>query len=353
MSKEFYIGRGRTEKWPEVTGISPMSITYDNVLIKPENSDIESRSQVDLSVKFGPYDLGLPIISAPMDTVTGESMARALAAFGGIGTIPRGNISESLRICESFSDDDIPAVYAVGLKNGFDHAKLLKERGAEIILVDVANGGQEGVKRLAVDIKDKLDVTVMAGNITTYDVAEQYIELGIDIARVGIGGGGLCTTRLKTGAGTPQLSAVFDTTETGIYVVADGGIRYPGDAAKALAAGAKMVMVGSVLGGTDESPGPIVIRDGKKMKEIRGQASGKYMQANGIEPSEHRTEEGIATYIEYKGPVADIIKDIQGGLRSSLTYVGARTLEEFRDKARFMTVSDATQRENTPHIIGK
>ncbi len=351
MSREFYKGLGEKETWPKITGVNPMALTYDNVLIAQKKSDVESRSEIDLSTHFGPYHLSLPLISAPMDTITGEEMARKLAEMGGIGAIPRGNVQESLRICETFSEENIPAIYAVGLKNGFEHARKLKERGAEIILVDVANGAQEGVKKLASEIKDKLDVTIMAGNITDYENAKDYQQYGIDIARVGVGGGGLCTTRLKTGVGMPQLSAVFDTVAAGIDVVADGGVRYPGDVAKALAAGAKAVMIGSLLGGSDEAPGDRVEIGGRMMKEVRGQASAKYMEANRIAPSRHRTEEGIATLVETSGPVKDKIDDIRGGVKSSFSYTGSRNLGEFYANSQFIIVSDATQRENKPHII--
>lgn len=349
MSKLFYAGLGKTRTWPEFEGAT--SLSYDDVLILPRNSAVVSRADVDTSVTFGPYKLQLPIISAPMDTVTGDTMVRTLAKLGGIGTLPRGNMDESLTLCERYTKENIPCVYTVGLKNGFAQARQLHERGAKVILIDVANGGQETVKRLVSEIKEKLDMVVIAGNIATFEQAEDYKKFGVDIARVGIGPGGLCTTRVKTGIGMPQLTAVLEAVETGIPVIADGGIKSPGDVAKALAAGAKVVMIGSLFAGTDEAPGEVEIVDGKQMKQVRGQASAEYMKDNNIPLADHRTAEGIATLVQTVGSVIPIVHDISGGVRSSMSYVGAQTLAEYYERAIFNPISSSTQRENLPHIV--
>lgn len=355
MSKEFYQGLGKNTTWPDVP--QAMSLTYDDVLIMPRNSEVESRRNVDTSVLFGPYSLSLPIVSAPMDTITGDDMVRKMAELGGIGALPRGHVQDSLDLCEQYSENNIPCLYSVGLKpgregiGGYEHARMLKERGAQMVLLDVANGGTSAVKNLAHEIKDKLDLTIVAGNIATYEQAEDYQKYGIDIARVGIGGGGLCTTRVKTGIGVPQLSAIFETTETGIYVIADGGIKSPGDVGKALAAGAEMVMIGSMFGGTDETPGEIVEDKGKKKKVVRGQASSDYMNTYDIPLTDHRTAEGIKTLVDVIGPVENVVRDISGGLRSSMSYVGAHTLEEYYERTQFGLASAATQKENLPHIV--
>src|ERR1035437_7301089 len=153
MSKVFYKALGKTEEWPNLTGTLPASLTYDDVLLIPQNSDVKSRSSVEIMVKFGPYILTKPIISAPMDTITGERMARAFARLGAIGTIPRGDITERLRICEVLTKDNVPAVYCVGLKSAYDESKLLKEKGAKVILIDVAHGGMRLVREMAKKIK--------------------------------------------------------------------------------------------------------------------------------------------------------------------------------------------------------
>lgn len=346
MSKVFYKALGKKEEWPNVTGVNPASLTYEDVLLIPQNSDIISRTHVDTKVKFGPYELQKPIISAPMDTVSGEKMARELARLGAIGTIPRGEIKERLEICEKFSKENIPAVFSVGLKNGFEEAKLLKEKGAQVILVDVAHGGMKQVKELAKKIKHELRVFVIAGNIVSYEEAQDYKKTGIDAARVGVGPGGTCKTRLVAGTGFPQLSAVFETTSSEITVIADGGVKKSGDFAKAIAAGATMVMVGSLFAGTDETPGEV--KNGKK--EVRGQASAAYMKDNGVETGEFRSAEGISTEVKAKGPVEYVVDELMGGLRSAMTYAGADNIEQFHKKSVFCVVSPSTLKESVPWI---
>lgn len=346
MSKVFYKALGKKEEWPNVTGINPASLTYDDVLLIPQNSDIASRSHVDTRVKFGPYYLDKPIISAPMDTISGEKMARELARLGAIGTIPRGEINERLNTCEKFSKEGIPAVYSVGLKNALDEAKLLKEKGAQVVLLDVAHGGMKLVKEMAQKIKKELKLYVIAGNIVTFEEANEYKKHGIDIARVGVGPGGTCKTRLVAGTGFPQLSAVFETVSSGIPVIADGGIKKSGDFAKAIAAGANIVMVGSLFAGCDETPGEV--KNGKKT--ARGQASAEYMKDNGVESGEFRSAEGISLEVKVKGPVQDTVEELMGGLRSAMTYAGAKDIEEFRKKSVFCVVSPGTAGESIPWL---
>ncbi len=346
MSKVFYKALGKKEEWPNITGVNPASLTYDDVLLVPQNSKIISRSHVETKVKFGPYYLEKPIISAPMDTVSGENMARELAKLGAIGTIPRGEINQRLEICEKFTKEGIPAVYCVGLKNGFEEAKLLKEKGAKIVLVDVAHGGMEQVKDLAQKIKKGLKLYVIAGNIVNFDEANDYKKRGIDIARVGVGPGGTCITRLVAGTGFPQLSAVFDTSSSNIPVIADGGIKKSGDFAKAIAAGASVAMLGSLFAGYDETPGEV--KNGKK--PVRGQASAAYMKDNGVETGEFRSAEGVSLEVSVKGPIKNLIDELMGGLRSAMTYAGAETIEDFHKKAVFCIISPSVREESKPWL---
>lgn len=346
MSKTFYKALGKTQQWPNVDNVIPSSLTYDDVLLVPQDSDIKSRSEVDTTVRFGPYVLKKPIVPSPMDTLTGEKMVREFARLGALGTLPRGEIFLNSKICKKMSNDDIPCIYAVGLKNGFNEAKSLVNSGAKVILVDVAHGAMLQAKELAREIKKKLKVFVVAGNIATYEQANEYKKYGIDIAKVGIGPGGLCITRLVTGSGFPQLSAVFETTSSGIPVVADGGIKKSGDFAKAIAAGATAIMCGSIFMGTDETPGEI--KDG--MKRARGQASLEYMKDTGVKSGEFRSAEGISIEVPIKGPVENVINDLMGGLRSAMTYSGARNIEEFQKKAIFSMVSPSVANESIPWL---
>lgn len=346
MSKLFYKALGKKDTWPNLTFVNPAALTYDDVLLVPQNSAVVSRSIVDTTMKFGPYSLEKPIIAAPMDTVCGDKMIRKLSELGAIGILPRGKIDERLALCKIFTKEEIKCVYAVGLKNGFEEAKLLSENGAKIILVDVAHGGMNTVKSLAQEIKKKFGVYVIAGNIVTYDQAKEYKERGVDYARVGVGPGGLCITRLVAGSGFSQLSAIFDTTSADIPIIADGGIKGPGQFAKAIAAGARMVMIGSIFAGTDEAPGEEI--NGYKI--ARGQASAEYMKDNGVHTGEFRTAEGISIKVPVKGPVKNIIDDLMGGLRSAMTYSGAENIEDFQKKAVFALVSEAGREESRPWL---
>lgn len=347
MSKLFYQGLGKTSVWPDIH--LSFHITYDDVTLFQKPSSISSRREIDLSQKFGPYQLKVPIMSAPMDTVTGERMVRKLAELGGIGVLPRKETEEKeLSLIRKLADENVPFVASVGLKTGFEDAERLKENGAQVVLVDVANGGMKQVWELASKIKQKLKLYVMAGNIVSLELAQTYKEAGVDFVRVGVGGGGLCTTREKTGVGYPQLSALFETKESGMFIIADGGISKPGSVAKALAAGADMVMIGSLFGGTDEAPGEVTLR---KTKIVRGQASASYMMDNQTELTESRAAEGVEVEVPYRGPVERILNDLTGGLRSSMSYTGAKNLREFYKKSIFVAVSPSSVREGSPHIL--
>lgn len=347
MSKIFYKYLGKTETWPHISNVYPSSLTYDDVYIVPQTSPIASRTIVDTSVKLGPYTLSKPIISAPMDTITGERMIRELARLGAMGTLPRGDLEERKDICKRLSSENIPCMYAISLKNGYEEAEELKKKGAKLVVVDVAHGGSIPAQELAQKIKDKLKLTVVVGNIVTYTEALSYKKNNIDIAKVGVGPGGLCKTRVVAGTGFPQLSAIFEVTEASIPVIADGGIKQAGDVAKAVAAGASVVMIGSLFAGTDETPGDYTM-NGKKL--ARGQASLEYMRDNNVLTNEFRAAEGISVEVDPRGPVARIVEELMGGLRSAMSYTGSKNIREFQEKAQFIFVTHSAQREGVPWI---
>jgi IMP dehydrogenase len=347
MSKVFYKYLDKTETWPNLSNVIPSSLTYDDVYLVPQTSHIASRTVVDTSVKLGPYTLSKPIISAPMDTISGERMIRELGRLGGMGTLPRGDIEERIGICKRLTEEDIPCMYAISLKNGYEEAERLQRAGAQLVVVDVAHGGSVPAQELAQKIKKKLKLTVVVGNIVTYTEGLSYIKHNIDIAKVGVGPGGLCKTRTVAGTGFPQLSAIFEVTETNIPVIADGGIKQAGDVAKAIAAGATVVMIGSLFAGCDETPGEYTM-NGKKL--ARGQASKEYMEDNQITTSEFRAAEGISVEIGPRGPVARIVEELMGGLRSAMTYAGAQNIKEFQEKAQFIVATTSAQREGVPWI---
>lgn len=348
VSKKFYQALGRVEIWPEITGANACGITYDDVLLVPQvKTQIHTRRLPDISVQLGPYRLKKPIMASPMDTITGEKMVRLMHRLGGIAVLPRGDLKQNLKLCRQLSKDKVACVYAVGLKEYLKEVREYKKRGAKVILIDVAHGGMKRAMAAAVEIKDKLKLAVMASTIASYSQAMEYKKLGIKMARVGVGPGGLCITRLVAGAGMPQLSAIWETAESGLQIIADGGIRKPADLAKAIAAGADLVMIGSLLAGTEETPGEVI--GGRK--KARGQASADYMQDNGLELGEFRAAEGIDTMVELKGSAERVINDLVAGLRSAMSYTGVKNIKEFQEKAEFVLVSKATGKENQPHIL--
>jgi len=348
VSLNFYQALGKTETWPNLSQVSPASLTYDDVLLVPQTlTEVSSRKKTDVSVKFGPFVLKKPIVASPMDTVSGERMARLMYKLGGLAFMPRVFINEALTACRRLQKDKVEAVYSIGLKNAAADATQFKKLGIKVLLLDVAHGGMKNVVETAAEIQAKLKLTVIAGNIVSFDQAMSYKKAGLKIARVGVGGGGLCTTRLVAGTGFPQLSAVFETVSSGLEIIADGGIRKPADFSKAIAAGARVIMIGSMLAGTEEAPGEV---EGG-FKKARGQASEDYMKDNGSKLGEFRSAEGITTMVPYKGSAEWIINDLIGGLRSAMSYVGAKNIADFQKNAQFAMASPAAQGENVAHII--
>jgi len=350
VSLNFYHSLGKTETWPKLSGTHPASLTYDDVLLVPQTlTEIDSRRETDISVKFGPFNLQKPIVTAPMDTISGEKMARLMHRLGGLTFMPRVFINEALEACSRLQKDKIEAIYSIGLKNALNDATQFKKLGVKALLLDVAHGGMKNIVETAAEIQSKLKITVIAGNIVSYDQAMSYKKAGLKIARVGVGGGGMCITRLVAGAGFPQLSAVFETVSSGLEIIADGGIKKPADFAKAMAAGARVIMIGSMLAGTGETPGEV---EGG-VKKARGQASEDYMKDNGSKVGEFRSAEGIMTMVPYKGSAEWVINDLVGGLRSAMSYVGAKNIKEFQNKAQFTIASLAAQGESVAHINSK
>jgi IMP dehydrogenase len=224
-----------------------------------------------------------------------------------------------------------------------------------MVLVDIAHGGQARLVRLLAEMQSLPDlqgISFVTGNIATAAQARDYLDPPVAAyVRVGVGSGGLCTTRLIAGTGVGQLSAIFDVAGTGLPVIADGGVRHPGDVAKAIAAGAQVVMVGSLLAGTDETPGDAFDDGTGPKKFVRGQASYSYMLDNKIEVDLTRAPEGESGLVPTKGSARTVLTQVSGGLRSAMSYTGATTLAEFRDRAVFTLVSNATLFENQPHIF--
>ena len=329
------------------------ALTYQDVLLVPQYSDIRSRSEVDISSHLSKDLLfDLPIISSPMDTVTGPEMIGAMSKHGGFGTLHRYcSIEDQVSMVNS-SNGIVAA--AIGVTGDFkERAEALVSNDVKILCVDVAHGHHITVKEALRWLKDSFKgIHVIAGNIATVEGFDALADWGADSIRCNIGGGSICVTRVQTGHGVPGLQTIIDCASSvnanNVSIIADGGVRNSGDIVKALAAGADFVMLGSLLAGTDESPGGVLEESGKKYKIYRGMAS---REAQNEWRGRSSSPEGVVSTIPYKGSVHDILTDLAGGIRSGLSYSGARSIHELRAKARFIRQTMAGQEESSAHIF--
>lgn len=345
-----------------MTEFAKEALTFDDVQITPRYSEVESREDADLTTKLTvKKSLRLPLIASPMDTVCELKMADALAEAGGLGVLHRfmpieKQVMAAMTVLRAGTEHDIVAA-AVGVNGeSRERAMALLKAGVNILVIDVAHGFHKNVKKMIEwlkPLKDEYDFEIVAGSIATKVAAEFLQDWGADALRVGVGGGSVCETRIRTGIGVPQLESVLEAVSVAkVPVISDGGIRFPGDVAKALAAGADSVMIGSLFAGTDEAPGEYFI-DGewpytKKMKIYRGLASAttKMMYAGAASHVE-----GASKMIESRGPVSRMISDLTDGVTSSMSYVGAKNLSEFRTQSRFIRITPSGLAEAHPHLL--
>ena len=334
------------------------AVTYDDMLLVPQYSDIESRSDVDLSSNLSPdLRLQLPIIASPMDTVCETDMATAMSWLGGLGIIHRYNTIEQQTKLVSDATRKVTGLTvaaAVGVTGDYlERAQALVSAGADVLCIDVAHGHHIMMKRALISLRERFGtdgLTIIAGNVCTLEGVNDLADWGADAVRANIGGGSICSTRLVTGHGLPGLQTIFDCarTDRGVAIIADGGIKTSEDIVKALAAGADFVMCGSLFAGTDETPGTIVhLPNGEIAKQYRGMASrNAQMDWRGKSSS----PEGVSSYVPYKGSVEYILEDIIGGIKSGLSYSGARSLAELRHKVEWARQTSAGTRESGTHI---
>jgi IMP dehydrogenase len=366
-----------------MTTVHSEGLTFDDVLLEPGYTDFKRQDVTTTTTLHPTIVLPLPILSSPMDTVTEEIMARSMALAGGMGIIHRNlpvvtQASMVKAVKTSKVGDSVQGAFdnkgrllvgaAVGVGADFqERVKALVDVEVDMIVIDSGHGNTSFMVEAIKHIKSTHPaVVVMAGNIATYDGAKRLIEAGADVLRVGMGPGSICTTRVITGMGVPQLTAVAeavravkDVNSTKVTVVADGGIRQIGDMAKALAMGASAVMLGSLLAGYDESPGDLLTLDGKQYKAYRGMGSIAAMKKGSAErygqtkdtKEKKLIAEGVEGLVKYKGNVVDYCTQVAGSIRSSFYYIGAKTLSEFHQKAQFIRITQASLTESHPHSI--
>lgn len=358
-------------------------LTFDDVLLIPAESHVLP-NEVDLQTELAPnLKLKIPLISAGMDTVTEGAMAIAIALQGGLGVIHKNmsisaqagevanvkNVVVPSNIAKAAVDEKnrLLVAAAIGVTSDtFERAEALLEKGADAIVIDTAHGHSAGVLRKIKEIRTHFpNVTLIAGNIATGDAARALFDAGVDVVKVGIGPGSICTTRVVAGVGVPQITAIYDAaTAAQEYhkpIIADGGMQYSGDIVKALGAGGNAVMLGSMLSGTTEAPGEIFESEGQKFKTYRGMGSvGAMAQAHGssdryfqggVNEANKLVPEGVEARVPYKGDVSDIVFQIIGGLRSGMGYVGAATIADLRENAQFVRITNAGLRESHPHDV--
>ena len=331
---------------------------FDDLLLVPRFSSIETRSKVDLSVNLGGIELKAPVVSSNMDTITEFEMAKAMEDLGGLGVVHRYLTNEArLAQLEKMKVLRHRAL-AVGVtKEEITFAKELIDRGANVLCIDVAHGHSTMMERALNELRSYAEkakpaglaplkrVALIAGNVATPEGAVDLARWGADALKVGIGPGSMCTTRIVTGAGYGQLTAISDCAKaTNTAIIADGGVRNSGDATKALAAGASALMIGKLLAGTDE-----VRSWAKERGTYRGMASAEAQNKHYGYTFTDRHPEGVATKVHTKGPVASVLGPFLGGVRSGLSYIGALNLTELREYAEFVECAPGVVVESLPH----
>jgi IMP dehydrogenase len=343
------------------------ALTFDDVTLAPNYSEVLP-SEVDTSIKLSEnLKLRIPILTSAMDTVTESKMAIVIAKAGGIGVIHRNlNIKDQINEIKKVKKQNLLVGAAVGAgPNEHKRAEQIINEGVDLIVVDTAHGHTKKVGEIIKFIKRQKSkkITLCAGNIATAEAAKYLLNLGVDIIKVGIGPGSICTTRLVAGIGVPQLSAIL-AVRNGLKnkkakIISDGGIKYSGDLAKAFAAGADAVMIGSLFAGTDETPGKLITKNGKKFKSFRGMGSvgamnkgsaDRYFQKKQKDASKY-VPEGVEGFVKYKGKVDSVIYKLVGGLKSSMGYLGAKQIKNLRDKPRFVKITKAGFYESMVHNV--
>lgn len=349
-----------------------LGLTYDDVLLLPDASDVvpsevDTRTQLTRSIS-----LDIPLVSSAMDTVTESAMAIAMAKAGGIGIIHRNlAVDEQVTHVKLVKGASLRVGAAVGVgDDGFERAEALIDAGVDVIVVDTAHGHHRAVLEAIAKIKKHFPKQeIIGGNIATRAGAQALINAGADAVKVGVGPGSICTTRVVAGVGVPQITAIMEAAKAckkaDIPLIADGGLQYSGDIAKAIVSGADTVMLGSLLAGCEESPGELVEIDGKQFKTYRGMGSLSAMQSRGTKKSYSKDRymqddvlaedklvpEGIEGKVAYRGSVSEVVHQLVGGLRSGMGYAGAENIAALQKRGRLIQITSAGLQESHPHDV--
>ncbi len=354
--------------------VAMLGLTYDDVLLLPDASDVVP-SEVNTSTRLTRgINLRIPVVSSAMDTVTESAMAIAMAHAGGIGIIHRNlpvedQVKHVLAVKKASAEYLVGAAVGVG-DDGYHRALELIKVGVDVVVVDTAHGHHRAVLEAIERIKAAhSEIQIIGGNVATRAGAQALINAGADAVKVGVGPGSICTTRVVAGVGVPQVTAIMEAhkacVKAEVPLIADGGLQYSGDIAKAIVAGADTVMLGSLLAGCDESPGELIEINGRKFKGYRGMGSLGAMQSRGEQKSYSKDRymqddvlsedklvpEGIEGKVAYRGPVAATVHQLVGGLRSGMGYAGAATIADLQTNGQLIQITAAGLQESHPHDV--
>lgn len=337
--------------------------SYDDVLLVPQKSKIKSRCDVSLKSNLSSnFSMELPIISSNMDSISGVDMAISLGKLGGVAVLPRfSTIEEEIEMLQRIKKENIKVGASIGIKGDYlERVEKLVQNKVDLVVVDVAHGHMDRVSEVTKEVKNKYPNTLLvAGNVATYEAAKDLFIAGADVVKVGVGPGSICTTRVETGHGVPQLTAVMEASKAAKKfnktIIADGGIKNVGDIVKALAAGAHAVMLGNMLAGVDEAPGEVFEFEGKKYKKYFGSTSKEQKEKHSLKVQNDANYlkhiEGVSGAVLYKGSLESVIEKIKAGVSSGLSYSGAFNIQELQMNAKFVAITSAGLRESHSHDL--
>lgn len=342
-----------------------LALSYDDVLLIPQYSEIKSRNDVDLTTQIAKnIFLKIPIISANMSDVTGVEMAISLGKMGGLGVIPRFMPAEiEADEIEKVKKAGVLTGAAIGVRNGmYERSEMLIKAGADILFLDVAHGHMKTTIEATANFKNRFpDIPLVSGNVATEEAADALFSAGADSVKVGIGPGSICTTRIETGSGVPQLTAILEAAKAARkhkkFLIADGGAKNSGDIVKGLGAGASALMVGNMVAGTDEAPGEKREINGEWFKSYNASTSlaekMNHVQKNKSEFEKDYTKqiEGVESVVPYKGALQPLVEKYAANIRSGLSYSGAHDIQTFWKKAKFVRITSMGMVESGAHNV--